>query len=173
MSLPLSEAEKNVVKDVVRKKLKFKNTAAPHKHRGGKSLPVRAPITGGIKKPHRFLPGTVAFREIKKQQKSTAFCIRKIPFQRTVREIAQDFMEDCRFQGSAIAALQEAAEDYEINRFKSAFSCALIAGRETVEPQDMKNSERIFKQFRGADAHDDQVIVPPRKPKKHRKAKKA
>ena len=47
--------------------------------------------TGGVKKPHRFRPGTVALREIRRYQKSTELLIRKLPFQRLVREIAQDF----------------------------------------------------------------------------------
>ena len=48
-------------------------------------------VTGGVKKPHRFRPGTVALREIRRYQKSTELLIRKLPFQRLVREIAQDF----------------------------------------------------------------------------------
>ena len=52
--------------------------------------PVQA-TTGGVKKPHRFRPGTVALREIRRYQKSTELLIRKLPFQRLVREIAQDF----------------------------------------------------------------------------------
>jgi hypothetical protein len=43
----------------------------------------------GVKKPHRYRPGTVALREIRKYQKSTELLIRKLPFQRLVREIAQ------------------------------------------------------------------------------------
>ena len=50
-----------------------------------------AATTGGIKKPHRYRPGTVALREIRKYQKSTELLIRKLPFQRLVREIALDF----------------------------------------------------------------------------------
>ena len=67
-------------------------------------------IAGGIKKPHRYRPGTVALREIRKYQKSTELLIRKLPFQRLVKEIAQDFKTDLRFQSSAILALQESAE---------------------------------------------------------------
>uniref|UniRef100_A0A3P9CUJ6 Core Histone H2A/H2B/H3 domain-containing protein n=1 Tax=Maylandia zebra TaxID=106582 RepID=A0A3P9CUJ6_9CICH len=48
-----------------------------------------APATGGVKKPHRYRP------------KSTELLIRKLPFQRLVREIAQDFKTDLRFQSSA------------------------------------------------------------------------
>ena len=65
-----------------------------------------APSTGGVKKPHRYRPGTVALREIRRYQKSTELLIRKLPFQRLVREIAQDFKTDLRFQSAAIGALQ-------------------------------------------------------------------
>ncbi|KAI3820264.1 hypothetical protein L1987_07808 [Smallanthus sonchifolius] len=61
------------------------------------------------KKPHRYRPGTVALREIRKYQKSTELLIRKLPFQRLVREIAQDFKTDLRFQSHAVLALQEAS----------------------------------------------------------------
>ncbi|KAG4170099.1 hypothetical protein ERO13_A12G125501v2, partial [Gossypium hirsutum] len=50
-----------------------------------------APTTGGMKKPHRYRPRTTALREIRKYQKSTELFIRKLPFQRLIREIAQDF----------------------------------------------------------------------------------
>ena len=53
---------------------------------------------GGIKRVHRFRPGTVALREIRKFQKSTELLIRKLPFQRLVREIAQEYKSDLRFQ---------------------------------------------------------------------------
>lgn len=56
--------------------------------------------------PARFRPGTVALREIRRYQKSTELLIRKLPFQRLVREIAQDFKTDLRFQSAAIGALQ-------------------------------------------------------------------
>ena len=77
-----------------------------------------APHSGGVKKPHRFRPGTVALREIRKFQKSTDLLIRKLPFQRLVREIAQDFKTDLRFQSSAILALQEASESYLVGLFE-------------------------------------------------------
>lgn len=53
-----------------------------------------------------FIAGTVALREIRRYQKSTELLIRKLPFQRLVREIAQDFKTDLRFQSAAIGALQ-------------------------------------------------------------------
>jgi histone H3 len=66
------------------------------------SLPTKAArksasATGGVKKPHRYRSGTFALREIRRCQKSTELLIRKLPFQRLVREIAQDFKTDLRF----------------------------------------------------------------------------
>ncbi|KAL8538170.1 hypothetical protein ACS0TY_000216 [Phlomoides rotata] len=81
---------------------------APRKQSATKAARKSTPATGGVKKPHRFRPNTVALREIRKYQKSTDLLIRKLPFQRLVCEIAQDFKTDRRFQSSA-AALQEAA----------------------------------------------------------------
>ncbi len=73
---------------------------------------LKPPATNGVRKPHRYRPGTVALREIRKYQKSTNLLIRKLPFQRLVREIAQAYKHDLRFQSTAILALQEAAESY-------------------------------------------------------------
>ena len=75
---------------------------APRKQLSTKAARKSAPATGGVKKPHRYRPGTVALREIRKYQKSTELLIRKLPFQRLVREIAQDFKTDLRFQSSAV-----------------------------------------------------------------------
>ena len=66
--------------------------------------------SGGIKRPHRYRPGTVALREIRKYQKTSALLIHKHPFQRLVREIAQVRRPDLRFQTAAVMALQEASE---------------------------------------------------------------
>ena len=79
---------------------------APRKQLVTKAARKSAPSTGGMKKPHRYRPGTVALREIRRHQKSTELLIRKLPFQRLVREIAQDFKTDLRFQSAAIGALQ-------------------------------------------------------------------
>ena len=91
---------------------------APRKQLATKAARKSAPATGGVKKPHRYRPGTVALREIRRYQKSTELLIRKLPFQRLVREIAQDFKTDLRFQGSAVLALQEAAESYLVGLFE-------------------------------------------------------
>ena len=86
---------------------------------------------------HRYRPGTVALREIRKYQKSTELLIRKLPFQRLVREIAQDFKTDLRFQSSAILALQEASEAYLVGLFEDTNLCAIHAKRVTIMPKDI------------------------------------
>ena len=68
--------------------------------------------SGGIKKLHRYRPGTVALRKIRRYQKSTELLIRKLPFQRFVREVAQDFKGELRFNFHSLCALQEACERY-------------------------------------------------------------
>jgi len=99
--------------------------------------------TGGIKKSYRFRPGTVALGEIRKYQKSTDLLIRKLPFQRLVREIAQDYKTDIRFQSTAIAALQEAAEAYLVGLFEDTNLCAIHAKRVTIMPKDIHLARRV------------------------------
>ena len=96
-----------------------------------------------IKKPHRFRPGTVALREIRKYQKSTELLIRKLPFQRLVREIASDFKSDLRFQSAAIYALQEATEAFMVGLFEDTNLCAIHAKRVTIMPRDIQIARRI------------------------------
>uniref|UniRef100_A0A453MZM5 Core Histone H2A/H2B/H3 domain-containing protein n=2 Tax=Aegilops tauschii subsp. strangulata TaxID=200361 RepID=A0A453MZM5_AEGTS len=116
---------------------------APRKQLATKAARKSAPATGGVKKPHRFRPGTVALREIRKYQKSTELLIRKLPFQRLVREIAQDFKTDLRFQSSAVSALQEAAEAYLVGLFEDTNLSAIHAKRVTIMPKDIQLARRI------------------------------
>lgn len=103
----------------------------------------RMVATGGIKKPHRYRPGTVALREIRKYQKSTELLIRKLPFNRLVRECAEYFGKDIRFQSAAILALQEACEAYLVGLFEDANLCAIHARRVTIMPRDIQLARRI------------------------------
>ena len=95
------------------------------------------------KKHKRFRPGTVALREIRKYQKRTELLIRKLPFQRLVREITQDFKTDMRFQSHAVLALQEAAEAYLVHLFEDTNLCAIHAKRVTILPKDIQLARRI------------------------------
>lgn len=120
---------------------------APRKNIATKSITARKTASNtsnlGIKKPHRYRPGTVALREIRKFQKSTDLLIRKLPFQRVVREIASGFKSDLRFQSQAVLALQEAAEAYLVGLFEDTNLCAIHAKRVTIMPKDMQLARRI------------------------------
>ncbi|CAN6608995.1 histone H3 [Trichomonascus vanleenenianus] len=119
---------------------------APRKQIASKAARKSAPSTsapGGVKKPHRYKPGTVALREIRRYQKSTELLIRKLPFQRLVREIAQDFKTDLRFQSSAIGALQESVEAYLVSLFEDTNLCAIHAKRVTIQKKDIQLARRL------------------------------
>ncbi|XP_045482826.1 uncharacterized protein LOC123686657 [Harmonia axyridis] len=142
---------------------------APRKQLATKAARKSAPATGGVKKPHRYRPGTVALREIRRYQKSTELLIRKLPFQRLVREIAQDFKTDLRFQSSAVMALQEASEAYLVGLFEDTNLCAIHAKRVTIMPKDIQLARRI----RGERAIDRLKMPPKTSGKAAKKAGKA
>ena len=143
--IELISTTNNTIKMARTKQTARKSTGgkAPRKQLATKAARKSAPATGGVKKPHRYRPGTVALREIRRYQKSTDLLIRKLPFQRLVREIAQDFKSDLRFQGSAVLALQEAAEAYLVGLFEDTNLCAIHAKRVTIMPKDIQLARRI------------------------------
>ncbi|KAK9918759.1 hypothetical protein WJX75_006650 [Coccomyxa subellipsoidea] len=91
----------------------------------------------------RARPGTIALREIRKYQKSTALLIRKLPFRRLVREVCEDHRTGLRFQEKALEALQEATESYLVGLFEDSNLCAIHARRVTIMPKDMQLARRI------------------------------
>ena len=116
---------------------------APRKELAQKAARKSAPSTGGVKKNKRFRPGTKALREIRQYQKSTELLIRKLPFQRLVREVAWGFNTNLRFQSHAICALQEASEAYLTSLFEDTNLCAIHAKRITIMPKDIQLARRI------------------------------
>jgi histone H3 len=139
--------------DMARVKTNVKKTATL----GGKNVPGKAPrsspsvkaarksapANNSVKKPHRYRPGTVALREIRKYQKTTDLLIRKLPFQRLVREIASVHMDGVRFSSTSILALQEATEAYMVGLFEDSNLLCLHAKRVTVTSRDMALARRI------------------------------
>ena len=116
---------------------------APRKQLATKAARKSAPATGGVKKPHRYRPGTVALREIRRYQKSTDLLIRKLPFQRLVREVAQDFNTNMRFQDAALNCLQEAVEAEVVVNMENGNLAAIHSGRVTLMEKDLKLAWRI------------------------------
>ena len=124
---------------------KRKKAAARMAKKGGQKAPK-----GGVKKRYRYRPGTVALKQIRQYQKSIELFIRKLPFQRLVREIANDsqiikspLCGKVRFQSSAIMALQEASEAYLVGLFEDTNLCAIHAKRVTIMPKDIQLARRI------------------------------
>jgi len=117
---------------------------APREQLGAKAARKEVPMAGEMfKKPRRYKPGTVALREIRKYQKSTELLIRKLPFQRLIREITEEIKSDFRFQSQAVLALQEAAEAYLVGLFEDTNLCAIHAKRVTIMPKDMQLARRL------------------------------
>ena len=69
--------------------------------------------------------------------------MRKLPFQRLVRQIAHEYKSDLRFQSMAIVALQEAAEAYLVGLFEDTNLCCIHARRVTIMVKDMQLAQRI------------------------------
>ena len=125
---------------------KSSNGKAPRKANGKMlahpSSRRSAPTDGPIRK-HRYRPGTVALREIKRYQKSTDLLLRKLPFSRLVREIIQGYNSNLRITQSAMMALQEASEDYIKDKMEMANLAAIHAKRVTIYPKDIQLSRKI------------------------------
>ncbi|RCV17168.1 hypothetical protein SETIT_3G198100v2 [Setaria italica] len=115
----------------------------------GRGAPARdgaaaAGVAGRIKKPHRWRPGTVALREIRKFQKSTNLLIPFAPFARLVREITNDYSKDVtRWTPEALLAMQEAAEFHLIELFEVALLLAIHGKRVTIMQKDIQLARRI------------------------------
>ena len=90
-----------------------------------------------------FRPGVMALHEIRHYQKSSALLIRELPFERLVREIAQQFKTDLRLQSVAILCLQETAEAYLVGLFEDMNLCTIHTKRVTITPKDLKLARRI------------------------------
>ena len=116
---------------------------APRFELATKAARKQAPSAGGVKKPHRYRPGTVALREIRRYQKGTELLIRKLPFQRLIKEIVRGFNDELRCQSTAVLCLQEAAEAYLIGLFEDTNLCAIHARRVTIMPRDLHLARRI------------------------------
>ena len=114
-------------------------TKITSRNQTGDGKKVKTRSTGGkVRKPYRFRPGTVALREIRKYQTSTELLIRKIPFQRLVREVVHQLKGvDYKFQSTALLALQEASESFLVNMFEQCNLIAIHGKRVTLKPKDI------------------------------------
>ena len=125
-----------------------KSVASRAAHKGGvvaaKAKKASGPAAAkGVKKVHRFRPGTVALREIKKFQSGTGTLIQKAPFRRLVRETTAQVKTQVRFASTALDAIQEAAEAHITSLLSDANLCAIHAKRVTCMPADLQLARRL------------------------------
>ncbi len=119
--------------------------ASAKKSVGGKaasSKKVKTPKKAG-KGGRRYKPGTVALREIRKIQKSTALLLKKAPFQRLVRSEGNTLKTSLKFKKTALAAFQEAAEAYATSTLEGAVMLQLHRKRKTLVKKDIEYVRRI------------------------------
>lgn len=109
-----------------------------------KKAPKKAPKNiSGVKKPHRFRPGTVALRTIKRFQKGDQFLIRKAPFVRLVREVTSNYNPDLRISKSYFVFAQYFIEILVVNILRKAIKLMIAAKRQTVMSRDVELARRI------------------------------
>lgn len=144
MGMPIL-AGKVFKKDKVKKKEKAAaKSATPQKTKGAKSKKTsKSSKSRGEKKSRHFKPGTVALREVKRYQKTSGFLIASLPFERLVREVAQDFKDDLRFSKSAVSLIQLASEYYLVGILEDAVLVSISAKRKSVQPKDIHLTRRI------------------------------
>lgn len=94
----------------------------------------------------RYRPGTRALREIRQYQKSSDLLLRKLPFARLVKEVAENYIGvdyGIRWQSNAVLALQEACEAFLVHLLEDTNLCAIHAKRVTIMQKDIQLARRI------------------------------
>ena len=117
-------------------------------------------MKGGMGKGVRR--GLKALKEIKRYQSSTDMLIKRLPFQRVVREIAQTIRTDLRFQSIAIMVLQKVGEAFLVGLLVQSNLCAIHAKWVTVMTKDIQLVQRIserYLNFMGICLKDDFIFL--------------
>ncbi|XRB23526.1 histone H3 [Pseudoscourfieldia marina] len=95
-------------------------------------------------KKHRYRPGTVALREIRKYQRSVDLLFRKLPFAKLCKEISNTYnLDGMRWTGEALLAMQHATEGVMVSLFEDINLCAIHAKRVTIQPRDLQLARRV------------------------------
>ena len=146
------QPERRVPLKPTSKRLVTKGGKQPQKHMLHKLLRWKS-TTGRIKEPHRYHLGLLALQEIHRYQQSTDSLIRRTPFNKLIKEISQEYRVcpdgpgtpsvQVRFQSTALAALQEATENFLVGLFEDVNLLAVHAKRVTVMPHDIRLALRI------------------------------
>ena len=96
---------------------------------------------------HRLSQGLSVLRQIREAQDKTCHCMPRAPFVREIREISERHMKGSRWYYTALACIQEAAEDYVIEYFNDTCILAANARRITVMNRDMNSLAMLRKRY--------------------------
>jgi histone H3/H4 len=115
------------------------------KKRKAPSAPAAEGTEPATKRPHRFRPGTVALRNIKKQQRSVDLQIQRAPFVRACREIIEkefkqttgSAKDSVRFSANFLTPFQSYVEGKVVEWFHAANMLAIHSQRQTLQPKDL------------------------------------
>ena len=99
---------------------------------------IKPDSDGDIKKAHRFKPGTVSLREIKKFQKmGNTLLFARLPFTNLVYEIVHGFKPKQKIAKLSAMILQYITENYIVKLLTDANLVAIHAGRFRLLPSDI------------------------------------
>lgn len=131
-----SVKQKIAIKKKINRKAKTPGSGRP----GMAKIQAKVLASGkGPRKPHRYKPGTVALREIRREQKSVELRTTHASVDRLFREIMTDCSDTvCCVSREAVNALREGGEDFLIKLLDATQKVALHAGHITIMPKDMK-----------------------------------
>ena len=100
-----------------------------------------------MEKQRKIQRGMQALKEIQKYQKGADLLIRRVPFQRLVREIVQKRREELKLRSAAVLALQDAGEAFLVGLLEQVNLCAIHAKWVTIMPRDIQLACRIQGEF--------------------------
>ena len=110
----------------------------------GNPAPKKKNDDGEEKRAHRFRPGTRTRQHIRYQQKnSDCLAFRKLSFERLVREVAQEYIEDVNFAKLVFPTIQLVIETHLTRFFEKAGLCVKHADRTTLTTKDVQLVRRV------------------------------
>lgn len=118
--------------------VKKEKNSTPKKEKGSKSKNNKSVSGRTIRKPYRHKPGVVALQQIRKYQKATEPLLKKTPFIRLVREIAQEMRPDIRWSSAGLEALRHGADILVTTLMEDVNMLAIHARRVTIMKKDIE-----------------------------------
>jgi len=126
-----------------KRKAAIKKPARKRKSPAKRPAKAKSPVKQTSPKKRRFKHGTVALRNIRKQQKETKLAFAAAPFERFVREVGQEYAEDLRYSADAIKMIQIYTENVLVDLFRDSIAIAVHCNRQRLFPKDIQLARKI------------------------------